>query len=408
MYTEDQASYRFGVIVPGAPTTVRRQRPDMTIEHGNLERSEVNSLRVLWLSPWMRQLARVRVDALRQRGVDVLLVTSDQDSAITDTREYEMVLDPRFRKAASWPATFAAWRRIREYRPDVVITELVVDPRWMMLAGGATRVQLVHDDRPHDSDERVPGYKLAVLDRWGARSAFTLAASDYVAAEIVNRRDVVGTGVRMVPLCSDLAEDDVPPFVGADGRRDFVMLGRLNPYKNVDVVLEAWERHVAGGHWCGDDLVFIGDGPAMNRALPAHTRWQSGKYQYSDIVATLAAAKASVAPHRRASQSGVQVLSMQLGVMPIVSTSGALPEFQPPDCPPVGVDDVAQLAARFDKLADSQTAAAYGAAAARHYAQHFTIDRSTDGLLDVLTEVLVARSPAAVDSRPALSSPNPA
>jgi len=100
-------------------------------------------------------------------------------------------------------------------------------------------------------------------------------------------------------------------------------------------------------------------------------------------------------------------LSMQLGVMPIVSTAGALPEFQPPDCPPVGVDDVAGLAAAFDKLSDPHTAAQYGAAAASHYTQHFTIGQSADGLLDVLTEVLAARWVAA-DGRPALSSPNPA
>ena len=31
----------------------------------------VNSLRVLWLSPWIRPLARVQAEALRRRGVDV-------------------------------------------------------------------------------------------------------------------------------------------------------------------------------------------------------------------------------------------------------------------------------------------------------------------------------------------------
>ncbi|WIM90311.1 glycosyltransferase family 4 protein [Candidatus Mycobacterium wuenschmannii] len=345
---------------------------------------------MLWLSPGMRQLARVRAEALRERGIDVLLVTSDQYFPKSDTRDYELVLDPQFRKAATWSPHLAAWRRARRYRPDVVITELVTDPRWIALAGKAPRVQLVHDDRPHDPDEQQPAYKLAVFDRWGAGSAATVAFSDYVATQIADRRDVAGTDVRTVPLCSDLDAHEVPPLVRADGRRDFVMLGRLNPYKNVDVVLQAWERHVAGKHWRGDDLVFIGDGPAMNRDLPRHARWMSGKYRYSDIVGTLAAAKASLAPHRRASQSGVQLLSMQLGVMPIVSTSGALPEFQPPGCPPVDVDDVAGLATAFDTLASARTAARYGAAAARHYDENFTIHHSTEGLLNVLTDVMTS------------------
>jgi glycosyltransferase involved in cell wall biosynthesis len=201
--------------------------------------------------------------------------------------------------------------------------------------------------------------------------------------------------VHVVPLPSDLDPALCPPFVGSEDRHDFVMIGRLNAYKNVDVVLEAWQRHVAGDGWRGDDLVFIGDGPAIAGALPKHTRWRSGRYRYCDIVATLAAAKGSVAHYRRASQSGVQVLSMQLGVTPIVSTAGGLPEFQPPGCPPVGVDDVAGLATAFDELADPCTATLRGAAAARHYAQRFAVDYSADRLLNVLTEVLAARSPAA-------------
>ena len=41
-----------------------------------------------------------------------------------------------------------AVRRIREYRPHVVIAEQVRDPRWIALAGLAPRIQLVHDGGP--------------------------------------------------------------------------------------------------------------------------------------------------------------------------------------------------------------------------------------------------------------------
>jgi glycosyltransferase involved in cell wall biosynthesis len=177
------------------------------------------------------------------------------------------------------------------------------------------------------------------------------------------------------------------------------MHGRLNPYKNVDVVLEAWQRHVAGGGWRGDDLVFIGDGEAIPRTLPRHTRWRPGRYRYCDVITTLASAKGTVVHCRRASQSLAQVLSLQLGVMPIISTAGGLPEYQPPGCPPVGIDDIAGLAAAFDALADPVTATLRGAAAARHYAQRFAVDRAADRLLNVLTEVLAARPPAAPTNR---------
>lgn len=344
--------------------------------------------RVLWLSPWMRSLARVQAEALRRRGTDVLLVTTDQHPESDAAREYELVLEPGLRAAASWPAIFAARRRVRAFRPDVVITELVRDPRWIALAGRTPRIQLVHDAGPHDAVEQRRAYEPVIFDRWGARSAATLSYSGYVAAAVATRRDVAGTRVYVSPLTSDLDPTLVPPLVGPQGRHGFAMVGRLYPYKNVDVVLAAWQRHVDGGGWRGDDLALIGDGPGYEGALPEHTHRLSGWYRYRDVVAVLAAAKGSVTHYRRASQSGVQVLSMQLGVMPIVSPAGGLPEYQPPGCPPVGVDDVAGLAATFDALADPFTAATQGAAAARHYARRFAVDRVVDRLLDVIAEVL--------------------
>lgn len=351
----------------------------------------MNSPRVLWLSPWTRPAVRVQAEALLRHGADVLLVTSDQHPESDAARYYELVLDPRFRTAATWLPTLKAWRRIRRYRPDVVLAELVRDPRWIALAGWAPRIQVVHDDRPHDPDELTPAYERAVFDRWGARSAATVTYSGYVASAVAARRDVAGTPVHVVPLASDLDLDRLPPFVGPEGRRDFVMFGRLNPYKNVEVVLAAWERHVLGGRWRGDDLVLIGDGQLDAGALPKHTRWRGGSFRYADVIPALAAAKGSIAHYRRASQSGVQVLSMQLGVMPIVSDAGALPEYQPPGCPPVGIDDVAGLTAAFDALADPVVATERGAAAARHYAQRCAVDLVADRFLEVIAEVLARR-----------------
>jgi hypothetical protein len=45
--------------------------------------------------------------------------------------------------------------------------------------------------------------------------------------------------------------------VSAEERHDLVMVGRLNQNRNLDVVLDAWQRHVDGGGWRGDELVLI-------------------------------------------------------------------------------------------------------------------------------------------------------
>lgn len=349
-------------------------------------------MRVLWLSPWMRPLARVYAEALGRHGVQVLLITSDQHPESDAARDYELILDPRLRAVSTWPASITTWRHVRDWRADIAVTELVRDPRWIAFAGKAPRVQLLHDDRAHDPHEQRPRYERAVFDRWGATSAATVVFSDYVATAVADRRDVAGTRLRTVPLTSDLDPVLVPSPAPAESRRDFVLIGRLNPYKNIDVVLDAWQLHVGGSSWRGDELVLLGDGPLITRTMPKHTICRLGPYRYRGVTATLAAAKASVTHYRRASQSGVQVLSMQLGVTPIVSPVGALPEFQPPGRGPVGVDDVEGLAAVFDELADPEVAARHGAAAARHYAQRFAADRAAERLLEVLREVGDAKS----------------
>jgi glycosyltransferase involved in cell wall biosynthesis len=349
-------------------------------------RGSGNVLRALWLSPLMRPLARVQAEGLRARGIDVLLVTTDQHPESDTARDYELVLNSRFGTGSNWPAVLAARRRIREHQPDIVICELVREPCWIALAGRIPRIQLVHDER-RDRGRQRQVFARALFDRWGGRSAATVTYSNYAAIAAASRRDVAGTRVQVVPLCSDLDPELVPPFVGPDGRHDFVVAGRLDSHKNIDIVLEAWQRHVDGDSWRGDELLLIGDGPLTIRTLPAYVRWRPGHYRYADVVATLAAAKGSVAHYRSASQSGVQLLSMQLGVMPIVSPVGGLAEYQPPSFPPIGVNDVAGVTAAFDELADPCTATLRGSLASRHYADQFSVDHAVDALVNVLTEV---------------------
>jgi glycosyltransferase involved in cell wall biosynthesis len=247
---------------------------------------------------------------------------------------------------------------------------------------------VVHSDPAVDPAEQRPIYERAVFDRWAARSAATVTYSNYVATMVAGRRDVRGTPVYVVPPTSDLDAALVPSLVGPDGRHDFVMIGRLNADNSIDVVLESWQRHLTNGNWRGDELVLIGDGPLVIRSLPAFVRWRPGKFRHSDAVTTLAHAKASILHYHRASQSAMQLLSMQLGVMPIVSRVGDLPEYQPPNYPPIGVDDIAALATAFDELADPFTATLHGAAAARHYEQRFAPHCLADRLLDLIEEVL--------------------
>nr|WP_234802747.1 glycosyltransferase family 4 protein [Mycobacteroides salmoniphilum] len=340
-------------------------------------------MRILWLSPWMRPLARVHAEALRDQGASVLLVTSDQHPESGQARDYELVLEPSLKDPDGWASWVRTVPKVRAFRPDVVITELVRDPRWQMFGAGRPRVLLVHDDRPHDASEEVSRWRRRVFRRWEAHAAHRVAFSDYVARNISAH---ASSPVGVVPLTSDLDPHRVPPFVPANRRRGFVLIGRLNGYKNVDVILRAWEAHVAGPAWRGDHLVLIGDGE-ITGALPESVRWIRGPYSYGDVLQPLSESKASVVHYRQASQSGVQTLSMQLGVNVIASTEGALPEFQPPGEVALGRDDTAGLTAAFDRHADPVVAESLGDAAREHYARHFTAHHAAARLLAICEQL---------------------
>jgi glycosyltransferase involved in cell wall biosynthesis len=297
-------------------------------------------------------------------------------------RPYELVLEPRPKTARTWPQFARALPQVRRFTPDIVVSELVRDPRWLAFAAGVRRVELVHDDRPHDASEMRPRWERTLFGWWSKQAESTVAFSRYVA-------EAVGASA-VVPLTSDLEDCEVPDFVPADQRRDMVLVGRLNSYKNIDVCLRAWRLHTSGPCWRGDNLILLGDGDFQG-SLPEHVVWKRGEFRYDDVVPLLSSAKASIVHYRRASQSGVQVLSMQLGVTPIVSTEGALPEFQPPGEVPIGVDDADGLAHAFDSLAAPQEAAARGAAALEHYRRTYSAPVSTRALIDVLGRTATRR-----------------
>ena len=333
-------------------------------------------LRILWLSPWLRGLARVHVDALAARGHRTLLVTSNANPESFTARADEIVANTRLKDLASWHSFGSVDRQARSFALDVVVGVGALAPR----------VALVHDDRPHDAAEERPGWERRLFDRWTASAAAVVVFSEYVGSRI---RTQLARDVDVIPLTSDLPQDVVPGVVPAAGRKDFIVLGRLNPYKNLDVVFRAWEAHVTGNHWQGDDLVLIGDG-SFPGTPPPHIRWCRGSYTYAATVPTLAAAKGLVVHYRRASQSGIQVLAMQLGVAPMVSDQGALPEFQPAEPAPLDRDDVTGLTGLFDRLAHADEAARLGREAAAHYRRQ-SCDKAAARLDDVLTRVVGAR-----------------
>jgi glycosyltransferase involved in cell wall biosynthesis len=343
-------------------------------------------MRILWLSPWFRPRARIHAENLQSLGAEVMLVTSDLHPESDQARRYETVLLGRPIPTAGWLPFLDAYRDAKRFQPDVVVTELLRDPRWRMLAKLAPRVRLVPDDQPHDEKHVLPWWNRFFFERWDAEAYATVVFSNYVA-ESLRARGTAGARLYVAPLTSDLDPSRVPDFVPAERRRNFMLIGRQWPYKNHDVVFAAWEAHTRGNAWRGDELVVLGRGE-ISRPLPPHARWNCGRFKYRQVVDELVRSKGSIVHSRSASQSGVQVLSMQLGVPTLVSTAGALPEYQPAGSSVTGIDDIEGLSRAMDALADAKEAEIQGKAALEHFRKHYDSVVAARRLLEIFHDVI--------------------
>jgi glycosyltransferase involved in cell wall biosynthesis len=343
-------------------------------------------MRILWLSPSLRNRAQIGAQAIRDAGAEIMLVTADLTYECGPRRDFETILGGRPVPTDDWLPVLRTYRKAKQFRPDVVVTELLRDPRWRIMTRLAPRVRIIHDADPHDATPDAPWWNRLFFNRWDSTADATLVFSEYVARRL--RTLVPASPAYVAPLHSDLEPSLVPRFVPAEQRRDFVLFGRQRPYKNHKVVFAAWEAHVAGDAWCGDELVLLGDGE-IAEPLPPHTRWDKSAYKYSEVVDRLAHAKGSLIHYRSgASQSGVQVLSLQLGVPTLASDAGGLFEYQPPDLGVTGVDDVVGLSRSFDRLADPEELARQCRISAEHHSKHFEPKFFAERFLEIMAEVV--------------------
>lgn len=345
-------------------------------------------MRVLWLSPWFRPRARIFAENLRKIDVEVMLVTSDRHFESDTARDYETILLGRPVPTKDWIRCLKAYRSASKFKPDLVVTESLLDPRWLALAGLAPRIRIVHDDKPHDETHVPDWWKRWYLTggRWDIKAAATVVFCRHVA-EGLQISQKVKPPLYVTPLTSDLEVASMPPFVSSELRRDFLLIGRQRPYKNHEVVFAAWEKHARGPAWRGDELVLFGDG-TIPTPLPQHARWHAGTYRYRDMISVLAHGKGSVIHSRSASQSGVQLLSLSLGVPTLVSDAGGLPEYQPPGFSTTGIDDVRGLADGFDALADPAEVERQSMTAVAHYQSNYAPEKASASLACIFEEVL--------------------
>jgi hypothetical protein len=348
-------------------------------------------MNVVLLAPWFRTLAQLHGAELAKSGHDVRVLTTDAHMQASYRLVDEVVVPARLRSVDGARGAMTLWRATGAPQPDVALLDETWDPRFLAAARRAERVIVaVHDARPHDDAQRKAGWQQRLMGRTRGAAAEFVCFGDSVAAELAP----LGRPVTQLPLTSELPDDLAPAPQPAEARRDFVLLGRMHPYKNLRAVLRAWRLHQTSSDYAGDRLVVWGTGdlPDIDDSTVVVRR------EGFDLVGAareLATFKGSISAYTAASQSGVQVLSMQCGVASIVSRRGALVATQPPELRDRAVepDDVQGIAAELGRLAHPVTAARDGSLSRAWYdARHAQgeVGRRLTALVDRSVDVPVA------------------
>lgn len=338
-------------------------------------------MKIVWLAPWFRTLATAWADGLRDLGHTVMVVTSPMHFDPPPVHRDDLVLTQLWRTRVGAAEHARARRAVREFGPDVVITEIMRDPRYLGPAPrGTPLVVTTHDSVAHDHANRVPVMRRVAQARLVRSAALEICFSRHVAAAVGPRRHPV----RVVPLTSEMPEALTPRLVPAVDRRDFYVVGRLSAYKNIPTVVDAYRRHRRSPAFRGDRLVLVGGGDPGSE-LPPDVVWRSGRFRFADLAPELAAAKASLCLYSAGSQSGVQVASMQCGVQCLVSDVGGLSEYLPEGERALAPDRPDLIAGALDELADPGAAERGGARAVCFYQHTCSVAATAGRLAAVLT-----------------------
>ncbi|WP_137124341.1 glycosyltransferase family 4 protein [Roseomonas sp. HF4] len=344
--------------------------------------------------------------------VDVALSVSAQADLIEDFRRLGLPMDavPTYSSAAGFAlgCLRVPWlaRRLRrqaqDFGADAIVS--VMTHLWTpLVAPGLARaglafVPIVHDAEPHPGDPAVlwgPRFRREV---GSARCA--IALSESVAAAVGARFPRLP--VHRLTLGSPLqvAAPDGPRPGARSGEVRFAMLGRLRPYKGLDLLRDAWRllqpRHpearllVAGQ----GDLERLAPGLSGLPGVEVRSRWLTEE----ELPQLIAASDAVVLPYTEASQSGVAPVAHAMGVPVVVTPVGGLVEQVR--------DDIDGLVARH--MTPAALADALGAMcdpARRERLAAGALDsgrrlRDWDGIADALVRILASpdgRVPAGIE-----------
>ena len=272
-----------------------------------------------------------QIGGLRSRGHEVLLVcrnhTNDfggdsveRDRLIKSIGVEVVELPGRRFGPETLPYAISARRQVKAFDPDVVLAHENADPRLLMAVQGFPIVYTIHDPYPHPGTPRDPLHLRMASAAWKRSADRFVVHSDRLIEDLprkIRRRNVT----EVVPHGAEVRGHPFP----VPTNPNVLMFGRLVEYKGVDVLVEAmnhvWEANPEAV------LTVAGRGPEAAR-VPEDPRIKLLDHYIPEagVDELFANATVCVLPYTQASQSGVGLLSLSMGVPTVVTDVGALPD----------------------------------------------------------------------------------
>jgi alpha-maltose-1-phosphate synthase len=308
-------------------------------------------MRVLVTCDWFLKYAVRQAIALRAAGSEVALLCRnhafefansevERQTALQEARRVEIPIfeiQGRVSGVHSVRTLPATARSVRGWRPDIVHAQDNHDPRLFAMTRGYPSVVTVHNVKPHLGDSPLQGLRARTRSAW-------LGSADRVVVHGARLREDLAQTIqrgRIVVIPHGL--EPTPAAFPLPSTPAILLLGRLERYKGIPVLVEAMRRIWA--QRADVRLIVAGRGPEAS-SLPADDRIDAmiGYVPEDRLDELLARASLVVLPYLEGSQSGVGSFAVSRGVPVVVSDVGSLPELALDERFVVAPGDVGALA----------------------------------------------------------------
>jgi glycosyltransferase involved in cell wall biosynthesis len=230
------------------------------------------------------------------------------------------------RRHLRWLSTPLVLSRCLLFRPDIIHiheqTDFLNTLLTRILAQQAPLVVTVHDPKPHMGRDQEMFVNLN--NRASVREA---AKAFHVHGEYCRRLllDLVGGGRPIVSTNHGVIQEPSPSQRQPAEAGRILFFGRMEVYKGVDVLLEAFERLNQRGR--AYTLVLAGEGPDFDKQRAQRTRGvvvANRFIPHDEAIAELQRASLVALPYLEATQSGVAAAAIGNGRAMVASAVGGL------------------------------------------------------------------------------------